>query len=978
MERLLWLSVVLGSCLVTSSIHAEWAPRVTGLGEVGEYGSLWGDGLFPLKDVANQVVFFDFQAETNRFYSSNFFSGILSPGVGARHAFSNENVLGIYLFSDYMMTNVNQNYWLLSPGMDFYRGPVYVALNGYIPVNNAPRQIGPRLVASDLGMTQYETFVGHSQYDHFIQTFDSMRWGVDLTGGMLFGDKNEWGVKLGAYVYDAANLNTITGGRGEVDYYFNDSVALTLEERYDNVFHNQTLVGIKISFLGKENRGTVKTQLKAPIYRNLNINTTNAGTPIGQYQQATSSTYLIRDNITFVSNAPSLSSAQLLTSGTITGDGTYENPYKGLDQTIIDNPTTIKNNTIWVEGTGAHHPYDDATTLTLHTGQSINGRTNRFKLDAYRASTQPIFSFAPSPGTAALYIDNTNTLQNFIMNGNGSDGSIGIYSVGAGSNQTAVINGVTIGSTIANTGYTTALYNQGGHVSLQNATLYAVKDTVNFSGNTQPQIEGVFGIYNLGGSVTVANTIISARANRVSYDSTGDGGDLVGVFGVYNGEGSTTLTDSTVQATSEQVVDNRTPSGAITSSIIGAFGLYNTKGTLTVTGGASWINVTATGVDNVGYLGGQGLLDYVGAFGVYNDGGGIGNTATLNIKQAHLTTSATTVSESIFGFNDPAISAVGLWNNGHGGTATGTLEQGANVAAGATWQIEGATGSGSAVNSYGLYNVGTNNGIGSLTANGAIVTATEVGGDGSGAGTVAGVVNGNILSAITGSAVTVIKGGTRITATGTGQPIPVYGFNNNGSNDVTNGTSIEGGSILDSEGGAAGVSSAVYSSLGAMAIQGTQDQRVMLIANGDTATNNGVWSDNGATTMINYATINVGSSIGGYSLGVNNTSGSNTAIQNATVTVSSADLYAFGVYNDLSSTMSIASSIFNVSTQRGWAYGLWDDGGGLSITSPTTLYFNYDTLAGGHAAAFSSSGNYTGTSNVTCYSNGIPTTCLIY
>lgn len=82
LKKLLGLSMVLSNCLVTCTLHALSAPRITGLGEIGQYGSVWGEGFFPVQDVQNQVTFLDFQVEANRFYSGNSFSRILSPGLG--------------------------------------------------------------------------------------------------------------------------------------------------------------------------------------------------------------------------------------------------------------------------------------------------------------------------------------------------------------------------------------------------------------------------------------------------------------------------------------------------------------------------------------------------------------------------------------------------------------------------------------------------------------------------------------------------------------------------------------------------------------------------------------------------------------------------------------------------------------------------------------------------------------------------------
>lgn len=242
-----WLPVALmGSVVIQLPIYAG-NPRVTGLGEIGSYETAWVDGLLPVQDLTNQVSFFDFQYEGNRFLSSGPYSGILSPGIGLRHAFQDDQVVGAYIFSDYMSTNVHQNYWLLGPGFDYYHGRWYASMNGYIPVNNGKRLMSS-VPASETGNTQYEYFSNHDQYDRLLNVYDSMRWGLDVTGGVLFRPDNTWGLKGGMYVYGGNNLETITGGHGEVDYFVRDNLVLRIEERYDSYFGNQTVIGVSVSF----------------------------------------------------------------------------------------------------------------------------------------------------------------------------------------------------------------------------------------------------------------------------------------------------------------------------------------------------------------------------------------------------------------------------------------------------------------------------------------------------------------------------------------------------------------------------------------------------------------------------------------------------------------------------------------------------------------------------------------------------------
>lgn len=978
--------MALSGSFATNTVYSYWGPRVTGLGEMGEYGSLWADGLFPLQDMSNQVSFIDLQAQGNRFYSDPNYAGIFSPGAGIRHAFSNDNVLGLYLFSDYMMTNVNQNFWLLSPGMDFYRGPNYASFNAYVSINNTPRQAGTPVTASSTGIDQYVSFAGNSAYDHLIQNFYTMRWGMDLTGGRLFGDKNEWGIKVGGYLYDAQYVNSITGARGGIDYYINDRVVLTFEQRYDNVFYSQSIIGIKVSFMGKDNRGTVETQLKAPIYRNLNINTTNVGTPVGQYQQVSSQSYLIQDHITFVSNAPRLTSGTLLQAGAISGDGTYENPYTGLDQTILNNPTTLLNNHIWVEGTGANNPYSDASILTLQTGESIYGRTDGFRMAASNVSDQPIFNFAPGTGIAALYINNSNILENFVMYRNGGvDDSIGVQVANTGLG-TASINGVTIGSSIIDNGFAKALYNQG-QLSVTGSTLYATKDTYTVSGSSPAQ--GVFGLYNDGGHISINHTNISANINHLVYPSSSMGGgilagswgiyntssgvasvdqsqinaqaqevnydagssilggDFSGAFGVANNTGTLTLSNSTVNVTAESVIDTRIPGGSAASSVIGAFGLYNTNGTMTVLGGTSTIKALANNVDNQGVSSFQGLLDYVGAFGALNNGGNIGSTSTLDIKQAQVTSLANTVTASLF---NPAVTSMGVWNYANNGTANTTVEQGAKIDVNASWRLGGAVSLGSAVNAFGIYNQGYL-GNANLVADSATINITESGGDGSGSGIIAGVINGSLNGGSSSSAVSIIKGATSIKASGSANGVSVYGFMNNSNNDSTAGTTIEGGSIIDSEGGTTGVSAAIYNTtLGNLIIQGTADNNVILIANGaiGSGSNYGLYSYYQSQASVDYVTIRVGpaqGASGGESIGIYNSSNSTVSLQNSTVTVFSPNTATnvYGVLNDSYggvSTTNISHSTFNVTTNGGSAYGINNDSNGASESNVSDSTFN--------------------------------------
>lgn len=52
------LQCTLISIFLIHSPTFAWVPRITGLGEVGSYETVWVDGLLPLQDIKDQVGFF--------------------------------------------------------------------------------------------------------------------------------------------------------------------------------------------------------------------------------------------------------------------------------------------------------------------------------------------------------------------------------------------------------------------------------------------------------------------------------------------------------------------------------------------------------------------------------------------------------------------------------------------------------------------------------------------------------------------------------------------------------------------------------------------------------------------------------------------------------------------------------------------------------------------------------------------------------
>lgn len=885
-------------------------------------------------------------------------------GLGYRREVNSDWILGGYGFFDRLSSAGGYLYSQGTFGLEALSVDNDARINIYVPESTTHRTPGGGSVVirgNQIGIAD--------SAERALPGAD-MEFGQKLP--VTFADLRVYG---GGYHYEADNFGTQTGPRGRIELTLNDKYIPAIP------FGAEVTVGAEIqhdNVRGTESFGIFK--IRVPLG--------------GEVRHATNSldarmnTFIRRDVdvITKTGNGGGLEPVKI--NGNTVSQVQTAQAGTALDTVINAAPN---DSLIFVNGNGG--ALSMGSDISMKTGQTLLGSGGTISLTGAIRGRSVSYTYGGTTPTVNGASHVLNTADNTVINGINFTGLDRIYNSNGSDLTISHVNLASTKNTVATSGSDLAqgvfgIYNDGGTVTVSHSTISATADQVNYSSGSMGSgiSAGAWGIYNTdGGTVAIDHSTVSANVDHVNYNagSSTAGNDLAGAFGVHNAEGTVTISDSTVQATADNVVDTREPSGMVTPSVIGAFGVVNTKGAMTVTGSSSSITATATNVDNQGYDSGtsQGLLDYAGAFGAYNDGGGSGNTATLEIQQAHVTATATTVSSSTFILNDPAISSMGVWNKGNSGTATATIEQGAQVDADATWQITSTVSSGSAVNVLGLYNEGIF-GQANLTADAATINVTQTGGDGSGGGMIAGVENGGFYLGSADTAVTLITGGTHITASGTGGLINVYGFYNNGNFDSTAGTLIEDGSIIDSQGGTSGASIAVYNAIGSMTIQGTAGQNVTLSAanGGGSGSTDGVWNDNSGSMAINYATIYAGPASGGsYSLGVNNTNNSTITVQNAAVTtVASLGGNAYGTNNDgAGSALTVSDSMFDVTASgTGVAYGLADQGigGGTTINSPTALHLNYD-ISTGDAGAFSSTGTYTGQGNVTCQYNGVSGVC---
>jgi predicted outer membrane repeat protein len=257
------------------------------------------------------------------------------------------------------------------------------------------------------------------------------------------------------------------------------------------------------------------------------------------------------------------------------------------------------------------------STLTVTNTHDSGAGSLRAQIAAAHNGDTIVFSTTMTPGTITLASGELALTRNLTIQGpgaaqltvNANDASR-VFEVAQGA--TVTLSGLTItrGWGAANGGY-------GGGI-LNNGTLSVVNSTVTNNG----AIYGA-GICNLGGTLTVSNSTLSAN-----YATGLSGG------GIYNaGGGLVTVSNSTFS-------NNQARDGG---------GIYNTGGTLTLTNhttlsenlalpdysglGGRGGGIYNTGAGSVTISNSIVFSNHAGAFGLYGGGGGIynnaGSTATV-------------------------------------------------------------------------------------------------------------------------------------------------------------------------------------------------------------------------------------------------------------------------------------------------------------------------------------------------------------
>lgn len=148
-------------------------------------GMLNSDFLLPIYGHQKKFIFTDITAK--RATDDTYFIG---PGAGYRQK-TNNQIFGAYFFSDYDHTRLDENFWVLNPGIEWMTPQWDAHLNGYFPTQTK-QQNGHTDFASNMSIYDYVDLVDgtHIQNDAILTPYTVIGNGADFAIGYSFEQEN--------------------------------------------------------------------------------------------------------------------------------------------------------------------------------------------------------------------------------------------------------------------------------------------------------------------------------------------------------------------------------------------------------------------------------------------------------------------------------------------------------------------------------------------------------------------------------------------------------------------------------------------------------------------------------------------------------------------------------------------------------------------------------------------------------------------
>jgi hypothetical protein len=571
---------------------------------------------------------------------------LVSPGGGYRQILNNQ-IIGGYFFADYEKTSLGQNFWVLSPGVEWMNAHWDAHINGYFPTETSEKTGSADFLNTfgDSSGVFFETGT-HNQYDELVAPYAVIGNGVDAEIAYSFAELSglRSRVYLGGYYYtppSSYNVDNITGITAGFEQPISKNLNISLFNSYDNVSNYTIGVALTATF-GQDSTvfsNNIHDRLLDPVQRHVGIIDTGAGT-YDQQSLESVGTGLQYGNVYFI--APTAEGS---------ADGTYGNAAP-LDQTTLNSidAESPDDSNIYIQGGSDATYIVDSTTATgdpfygyyglqVYNGQNFYGRTADYTASA-DSNEQPIISVDGVDDCYGFIVtEGESTFSDLSITQEASGDGVGIFAINVTDDDVIVttnhVNAYGLAGgiealNVTNTGSITmnllnstfnenSLYGFAGENDTSTGTLTINARNSQFNSNA----EDGFTILNLNNTGSVMINISDSEFNNnaeigaVVENLNNEGGITVNVSGSeFNHNGNNGLSSintgtgtSTISATSSEFYNNT--SAGLSVSNMGT-------GTLDVISlvGSSFSNPLGYHIEARGSATGTTIVNYKGAIGV--------------------------------------------------------------------------------------------------------------------------------------------------------------------------------------------------------------------------------------------------------------------------------------------------------------------------------------------------------------------------
>lgn len=561
--------------------------QASALGSTGSLGIFGGDVMLPVYGNREEFAYVDMMGD-----GATDSTSLISPGGGYRKVYNNQ-IFGAYFFGDYEQVSFGENFWNLSPGVEWMTPNWDAHVNGYFPTTTSQTNGQTAFLNSygDYSRVNFETGT-HNQYDTLVTPVDIIGNGVDAEVGYSFatGNKNlRSRVYLGGYYYQANNSNLISsladienipGVTAGFEQAITQNLSVAVMNSYDSVSDYTVGLQAKLILGGESNlySNDVHSRLLDSVQRHIGLIATGAGN-YDQQGYEDSGNALEYNNVYFMS-----------TNGA--GNGTYGSPMS-LSQTSLDAIDTETNHSrVYLQG-GSNAVYTlnssntttesvdgtNQTGLFVHSGQDFYGRTEDYK--------------APATGNARpqVVVDNPST-RAFIVTEAG-DYTFADLNISSAQSNSANMYGI-LAENLG--GEDQILHIRNTDASLFNVGLYAINTSrgnqtlditgSHFNNNYTTGSSSAFGVYTINASS--GNQTLNVVDSQFNNNNATGSGSAYGVFALNQGSGK--LTVNAVDSEFNDTSSKNTASGMFVQNT----GSHGINGTMDITLSNSEFNNTTT------------------------------------------------------------------------------------------------------------------------------------------------------------------------------------------------------------------------------------------------------------------------------------------------------------------------------------------------------------------------------------------------